>query len=91
MTPWSQSAVVTTPANPAAVLALAYSDTGIADKQSPGIDRVLAACEVSGFSAECGRWLDVIGDLTATSRVLHVRVVASGKGATGFGVRHGKR
>jgi leucyl aminopeptidase len=61
---------MTSPANPAAVLTLAYSDTGIADKQSPCIDRLLAAFEVSGFSAECGRWLDVIGDLPEPRRLL---------------------
>ena len=68
--PWSQSRVATSPAKPAAALALAYSDTGIADKQSPGIDRLLTACEVSGFSAERGHWLDVIGDLPGPQRSL---------------------
>jgi leucyl aminopeptidase len=70
MTPWSQLRVITSPANSAAVLALAYSDTGIADRQSPDIDRLLAACEVSDFSAESGRWLDVIGNLPGSQRSL---------------------
>jgi len=80
MTPWSQLRVLTSPANPAAVLALAYSDTGIADKQSPGIDRLLAAYEVSSFSAECGRWLDVIGDLQGPQRSLVLGVGTSRPG-----------
>ena len=70
MTPWSQLRVATSPANAAAVLALAYSDTGIVDKQSPGIDRLLAACEVADFSAERGLWLDVIGNLPGPQRSL---------------------
>lgn len=77
MTQWSQLRVVTSSAKPAALLALAYSDTGIADKQCPGIDRLLAACEVSGFSAECGRWLDVIGDLPGPQRSLVLGVGTS--------------
>ena len=70
MTPWSQLRVATSPANAAAVLALAYLDTGIVDKQSPGIDRLLAACEVADFSAERGLWLDVIGNLPGPQRSL---------------------
>jgi leucyl aminopeptidase len=70
MTSWSQLRVVTSPANPTAVLTLAYSDTGIVDKHSPGVHRLTAACAVSGFGAELGGWLDVIGDLPGPQRSL---------------------